>query len=44
MRGEIMTNEIAFTIMAFIAVLAVLYMVWWTNKQEREEERKQESR
>jgi len=36
-----MTNEIAFTIMAFIAVLAVLYMVWWTNKQEREEERKQ---
>jgi hypothetical protein len=39
-----MTNEIAFTIMASIAVLAVLYMVWWTNKQEREQERRQEGR
>jgi len=39
-----MTNEIAFTLMTFIAVLAVLYMVWWTNKQWRNEEREQESR
>jgi hypothetical protein len=39
-----MTNETAFLIMISIAALAGLYMVWWTHKQEREEERKQEGR
>lgn len=39
-----MTNEIAFTIMISMVALAGLYMAWWTHKQERKEERKQEGR
>jgi len=33
-----MTNQIAFTIMLAAVVLAAIYIVWWTNKQEREQE------
>jgi hypothetical protein len=39
-----MSNEIAFTIMISMVALAGLYMIWWTRKQEREQERKQEGR
>jgi len=33
-----MTNEIAFTVMMFIALLAGLYTIWWIRKEERQEE------
>jgi hypothetical protein len=39
-----MTNEITFMIMMSMVALAGLYIIWWTRKQEREEERKQEGR
>jgi cbb3-type cytochrome oxidase subunit 3 len=39
-----MINQIAFTIMLAVVALAAIYIVWWTNKQERNEERKQEGR
>ncbi len=39
-----MTNETAFLIMMSMAALAGLYIIWWTRKQEREEDRKQEGR
>jgi len=38
-----MTNELAFTVMLFMALFAGFYMIWWTRKQEREQERKQKN-
>ncbi len=38
-----MTNELAFTIMLFMALGAGFYMIWWTSKQEREQKRKQKT-
>jgi hypothetical protein len=32
-----MTNELAFTVMLFMALFAGLYMIWWIRKQERKQ-------
>jgi hypothetical protein len=36
-----MINEITFMLIMTMAALAGIYMLWWTRKQEREQERKQ---
>lgn len=38
-----MTNELAFTVMLFMALGAGFYMIWWTRKQEREQDREHKS-
>ncbi len=38
-----MNNLIAFTIMIGIIVLGGLYMIWWMERQERKEEKYNQS-
>jgi hypothetical protein len=38
-----MTNEMAFTVMLIIALFAGFYLIWWTGKQEREQNREHKS-